>query len=113
MFVFISVFLLISTTVASPVRKRCDGPVETNPWIISNFTAFDAASTSSQPSYLWFHFCDQNVGLELDTNCHIALDQGVPLSSIGSDYQPCEDENVEYMYDGTSIALQRFYVDDW
>lgn len=109
-----SLFPLLDTTFAAPVNsKRCDGPIETDPWIISNFTAFNAASASGQPSYIWFHFCDQNAGLELDTNCHSILDAGASLSSINSDYLSCENNNVEYMYDGGSMTLQRYYIDDW
>jgi len=74
-------------------------------------TSFEAAS-GHDGSFVSFHFCDTNRGLELDAECSRTVSAGE--SCIDPDnYYACEGNQVRFIYSGTSLRIERSYVDDW
>jgi len=96
------------------VEPRCDYLLENNPWRISNLTAFSAARHPAGSSYVSFHFCDTNPGLELDTMCTRRLPKGSTDSCEDpNNYYVCDNDDVQFMYDGESLTLERVIIDPW
>ncbi|KAK3636745.1 hypothetical protein LTR56_014047 [Elasticomyces elasticus] len=85
--------------------------VENTPWTISNITAFEAAAGSASESYISFHFCDVNPGLELETMCSRTVAAGSGGSLRDPAYYACEGNEVRFIYSGTSLSLERSYTD--
>ncbi|KAK0269853.1 hypothetical protein LTR35_014529 [Friedmanniomyces endolithicus] len=123
----------LPTSPSSPLQpqtKRCTPLLENTPWTISNLVAFQAATpnstftsqsnTSSTPptassSYITFHFCDTNPGLELETTCTRLIPSGSGAPASVTDpwtYYPCDSDEVRFIYSGASLTLERSFVDD-
>lgn len=101
------------TAVTKQVR-RCAALIEENPWTVSNLSAFDAAPGPSGVSYISFHFCDTNTGLQLDTTCSRYLAAGSGQSPIDPDnYYQCGSDYVRFIYSGDTLQLERSYTDPW
>ncbi|KAF2771090.1 hypothetical protein EJ03DRAFT_45234 [Teratosphaeria nubilosa] len=101
-----------ATTTTPP--KRCTTLSDTNPWILSNITAFYSSTTTHQ-SYITFHFTDPNEGLELDTACAYYTPTAAGDESAGladGSYHACESEEVEFAYSRAGVEVQRVYEDD-
>ncbi|KAK5745362.1 hypothetical protein LTR17_001523 [Elasticomyces elasticus] len=104
---------LLSIAYALPLSNTttCHALVENTPWTISNITAFEAAAGSASESYISFHFCDVNPGLELETMCSRTVAAGSGGSLRDSAYYACEGNEVRFIYSGTSLSLERSYTD--
>ncbi|KAK4888337.1 hypothetical protein LTR27_012746 [Elasticomyces elasticus] len=104
---------LLSVVYALPLSNTttCHALVENTPWTISNITAFEAAARSASESYISFHFCDVNPGLELETTCSRTVAAGSGGSLRDSAYYACEGNEVRFVYSGTSLSLERSYTD--
>lgn len=112
---FVTLLICLGFINALPTTtKRCQALVENTPWTISDLTAFEAASNSSALSYISFHFCDVNPGLELETTCLRTIAPGTSASVIDpSTYYACNGNEVRFIYAGGSLSLERSYDDDW
>ncbi|TKA36319.1 hypothetical protein B0A54_13253 [Friedmanniomyces endolithicus] len=129
----------LPTSPSSPLQsktKRCTPLLENTPWTISHLVAFQAAvqnSTSTPPSpsntssstnptpgssYITFHFCDTNPGLELETTCTRLITPGNPSSGPPASvidpgtYYPCDSNEVRFIYSGARLTLERSFVDN-
>ncbi|KAK3627645.1 hypothetical protein LTR56_019097 [Elasticomyces elasticus] len=113
MLLLTSLSALLSVVYALPLSNTttCHALVENTPWTISNITAFEAAAGSSSESYISFHFCDVNPGLELETTCSRMVAAGSGGSLRDSTYYACEGNEVRFIYSGTSLSLERSYTD--
>ncbi|KAK5126797.1 hypothetical protein LTR85_009731 [Meristemomyces frigidus] len=113
------VLSLLGMTFAAPTPTEeaattttCHALIEETPWTITSLTAFDAAP-GYNGSFVTFHFCDVNAGLELDTDCSRYLPSGSSRSPIDPDtYYPCDSNDVQFIYAGSSLTIERSYVDD-
>lgn len=111
-----AVFTLLGSALAAPSQqpqKRCTAILENDPWTLSNIYAFDAFASSNQSSVLFFHFCDTNTGLEMDTDCTRTIAPGGGSTISPGTYYECNNNTVRYIYDGASISIERSYVDEW
>jgi len=124
----------LPTSHLHPQTKRCTPLLENTPWTISNLIAFQATvpastqnstspsntSSSTTPpsssSYITFHFCDTNPGLELETTCTRLIPSGSGAQASVIDpgtYYPCDSNEVRFIYSGASLTLERSFEDDW
>ncbi|KAK4545495.1 hypothetical protein LTR36_002845 [Oleoguttula mirabilis] len=120
MLVLLSILALLSIALAAPTPTNaasattttCHALIEQTPWTISNLTAFDAAP-GYNGSYVSFHFCDVNDGLELETDCSRYLPKGSSRSPIDpATYYDCGSNEVRFIYAGSSLIIERSFVDD-
>ena len=116
MLFIIAILALLSLISAAPTSTgsssaSCTALVENEAWIITNLTSFEAAP-GHDGSFVSFHFCDTNVGLELDAECSRTVSAGNSCIDPNNYYQ-CDNNNVRFIYSGTSLRIERAYVDDW
>ncbi|KAK4574322.1 hypothetical protein LTR86_002083 [Recurvomyces mirabilis] len=104
-------FLLatITLTLAAPTPSNC--PVEDTPWDIRDLVAFQAAPGANAASYIKLHFCDQNTGLELETECSRTLAVGSSDSPIDTEtWYPCDNADVRFKYGGDTVWIERAFT---
>ncbi|EMC94339.1 hypothetical protein BAUCODRAFT_35525 [Baudoinia panamericana UAMH 10762] len=100
----------VTTTTAAVAQASCPG--ETMPWTISNLQIFQAAPNCSEQSYVCFHFCDQNTGIALDTDCTRNVAPGGALVDPNT-YYDCDNDAVSFAYGGDTLEIARWFVNDW
>lgn len=102
-----------ATATASASPSNCPVLLENTPWLLTNLTAFDP-SPGHNGSFISFHFCDTNPGLELETTCSRRLNRFSSKSPVDADtYYACDDETVRFVYAGESLTVKRAFRDDW
>jgi len=92
--------------------KRCDYKLENHPWNVTELKAFKANAGTTSKSYISFKLQDNNAGLKTTTTCIRTLDnQDSPVDA--NNYYLCDDDNIEFLFAGTSLTIQRTYQDEW
>lgn len=114
---------ILASAVAAPavitgsngaLDKRCKAKVENKPWQLTHIAAFEAdPNLPTGISSISFDFCDTNKGLELQTRCEYNLPMHSGLGPIDHDnYHRCNNQDVQFKYEGTNITVSRTYKDD-
>lgn len=78
--------------------------IENTPWYISSIKLVEYLP--GKDDTLSFRFCDVNEGLELETEC-----ARVAENVADSSWIECANDVVAFLFDGTSLQVQRNYID--
>lgn len=103
-----------AAAATSTTPQKCNYLLENNPWIVRKLQAFTAAPGTDGPSFVSFHLQDTNTGLKLNTMCSRYLPKkSTEPCEDPNNYYSCDDDSVQFMYDGKTVTIERTFTDPW
>lgn len=103
-----------TSSATSSISTVCHAKVFDKPWTLSDITIYKAAGQDSSNTHaaISFHFCDENEGLQMDTDCSGTVINDRCEGDDGG-YVLCANETVGFKLASDLIMMERAYLDDW